>query len=368
MSYHASQCLAAVLTIRAAADGAIEVEAAPEAGAQPFAHGRLTAAEPPVDAGVSTDPVPGLGTPTATTPLPGATTQYGAAGFGSLWLPIEDAGEVVRVDASSGEITARIPVGNPGAVELRSDPHGVAVDDAGVWVTAAADSTLEFIDPATDSVTRTIAIGAPGYAIAIDGNLAWVTSFQDSLLVEVDLEAGRVLGTVEVASPTGVALGRDAVWVVEHRANTVVRVDPATRRIIDRAEIAQGGPNALCGYCVENLVVAADAVWTADNHGRSVTRIDPRPGSVAATVALPLRVWAVAEGGGRVWASQFDGDDTGDRVVDPAEWKLAEIDPATGRPTLFDVPSQGVFVTQGAVWVFVPGRRGDLLTRIALDP
>ena len=106
--------------------------------------------------------------------------------------------------------------------------HAVAVDGDGVWVTSTADSTLAFIDPATDTVTRRIDVGARPYALAIDGDRAWVTSFEDSRLVEVDLEAGGVLGTVEVASPTGVALGRDGVWVVRHRDNIVVRVDPAT--------------------------------------------------------------------------------------------------------------------------------------------
>ena len=48
--------------------------------------------------------VAGLGRTTASTALGGATTQYAVAADGSVWFPLEDRGQVARVDAASGEI------------------------------------------------------------------------------------------------------------------------------------------------------------------------------------------------------------------------------------------------------------------------
>ena len=209
--------------------------------------------------------------------LGGATTQYAAAADGSVWFPLEDRGQVARVDAASGEIQALIEVGDPSAVPSTSmsDPHGVAAGEAGVWVANAAGRSVGRIDPATNTVAESIPLSVVPYVLALDGETLWVTSFNDDRVVRVDLKSGEVIADISVPKPTGIAIGFDGVWVVEHRDDTIARIDPDTNEVVKEIAVGERGPNDLCGKCIENVVVGDDAVWTANNEGRSVSRIDP---------------------------------------------------------------------------------------------
>ena len=127
------------------------------------------------------------------------------------------------------------------------------------------------IDPATDTEVRRIELDVAPYAIAIDGRQAWVASFEDSAVVLVDLDAGKRVASVTVASPSGIAVspGGDAVWVVEHRADRVLRLEPTRLEVAATIEYGGPGPNDVCGYCIENVIYAEGAAWTADNHRRT---------------------------------------------------------------------------------------------------
>jgi hypothetical protein len=366
MTWHPWQCLATVLLVLPPTGDAIDVKALMPGESSAFASGRLTRVAPAAD--VTPPPsIPGLGRPTIVVRPGGTTTQYGAAGFGSIWVPLDDLGEVARLDAATGAVLARIPVGDPSLGERHADPHGLAVSDDGVWVTSAAGLAIELIDPGANAVIRTVPLGVAPYALAVDAARAWVTSFDDDQVLAVDLETGKVTARAPVAAPTGIAVAGDSVWVVAHRTNTVERLDAASLEARDRVEIESGGTHPVCGFCVENIVAAEGSLWTADNHRRTVTRIDAESGRVTATIRLPMRVWGVAAGSGRIWAGQFSAD-ADDRPTDPDTWKLAEIDPVTGAVTIHHVPAFAPLAADGAVWLVTPGRRGDRLTRVQLDP
>ena len=77
---------------------------------------------------------------------------------------------------------------------------------------------------------------------------------------------------------------------------------------------------------------------------------------------MPLDVWAVAAGGSRIWASQYDpGADTG-------TWMTASIDPATGTIETYPLPAQSVAWADDILWAAEPARRSDILTGVAVDP
>jgi DNA-binding beta-propeller fold protein YncE len=120
--------------------------------------------------------------------------------------------------------------------------------------------------------------------------------------------------------------------------------------------------------CVENVVVGSEAVWTSNNEGRSVSRIDPESNEVTATIDLPLRPWQVTTGGGSIWASQFEGGPNGSFLNQPT-WAVARIDEGTNKATSYPVPGAlGVTWAGDALWVTEPGRRGDSLARLEVDP
>lgn len=364
MTYNAPQCLETSLLVKPAPDGTLVVEEYPDLAQPPCCTGTMQQVDP--DGRPSPLPMPspiaGLGTPTAVIDLRGTVTQYPAEAFGSLWMPLDQSGEIARIDLATGVITARVRVGDPAATELGSDPHGAAASDDGVWIASAAEDAIVLIDPATDAISRRIAIGVAPYTLAIDGERAWAVSFEDDAVVLVDLARGQVVATASVAKPTGVAVGAGGLWVVEHRADRVVHLDPDTLATVATIDYEGPGPNDVCGFCVENIIVADGSVWTADNYRRSVTRIDPRSDRITARIAFPMEVWAVAAGGGRIWAGQKDEDEPTDT------WQVAAIDPATNEAVTYAVPALSVAWAGAALWTAVPDRRGDTLTRIEIAP
>ena len=366
--YRPWMCFESAFEVRSTADGGLEIEQLGGDGEVccrgTLAHiGETLPAAPAADLG----DVEGLGRTTASTALGGATTQYPAVAEGSVWFPLEDRGQVARVDAASGEIQALIDIGDPSAVQdLPSDPHSVAAGDAGIWVTNAAERSVGRIDPATNTVAESIPLQVVPYALALDGGALWVTSFLDDRVVRVDLESGEVVADIDVPKPTGIAIGFDGVWVVNHRDDTIARIDPGTNKVIEEIELGERGPNDLCGMCVENVVVGDDAVWTANNEGRSVSRIDPKSNKVTATIDLPLRAWAVSAGGGSIWAGQFEEGPNGG-FGDLSSWAVARIDQKTNEVTSYPVPAMSVSWGTDALWTVVPGRRGDSVVRLEVD-
>ena len=363
--YRPWMCMAAAFEVHATADGSLEIEQIVGEG-EVCCQGTLAylGATLPAAPAPELGSVEGLGRTTAGNALGGTTTQYAAAADGSLWFPLDNSGQVARINAATAEIQALIDVGDPSAVEyLMSDPHGVAAGEAGVWVANAAGHSVGQIDPATNTIVESIALSVVPYVLALDGATLWVTSFLDDRVVRVDLETGKVVADISVPKPTGIAIGFDAVWVVEHRDDTIARIDPATNEVVEEITLGKRGPNDLCGKCVENVVVGDDALWTSNNEGRSVSRIDPKSNEVTATIDLPLRVWAVTAGGGSIWASQFEEAPNGGY----GDMSVARIDQATGEATSYPVPAFSVTWGADALWTVVPGRRGNSIVRLELD-
>ena len=58
-------------------------------------------------------------------------------------------------------------------MSVGSGPAGIAITPAAVWVANSLDLTVSKIDPATDSVTRTVGVGdgPSGIVAARDGTM-----------------------------------------------------------------------------------------------------------------------------------------------------------------------------------------------------
>ncbi len=94
-----------------------------------------------------------------------------------LWVPAPTTGEIVRVDVGSGQVTARVPVGEPGAELV------LAERDNGVVVVDRESSRVVLVDPALQEIVREVR--------ALDGETA---------LIDIGLEA------IALGSPTELAI------------------------------------------------------------------------------------------------------------------------------------------------------------------
>ena len=201
---------------------------------------------------------------------------------------------------------------------------------------------------------RALSLGLLLLAVAVGAaTLAWVLVRDEApvaaappALVVVDPSSNRVVASIAVGSRPVTVTGLDgSVWVGDAQDGTVTEVDTATRRVVK--VVGVGSP-------VVDLSAGVGGVWGATGGFGEVVRIDPELGAVAARGMLgdpddPIvpTVSAIGVGDGRVWIGAFDG--------------LAEIDPSSagvvrevdlGRSNAFQVAVGG-----GAVWAAMVASR-----------
>ena len=168
-----------------------------------------------------------------------------------------------RTASSTSTGVTVVPIGVPSASSVAHAAFGA------VWVlTQGNTSTLQRIDPATNTVTGVVDLG---YGES-GGN---------------DLYAG------------GVADADGSLWVSEYFYNQVLRVDPRRLAVVGRVDV---------GRSPTDVLGVGDSLFVADSHAAAVTRIDARTGRVVATIAVGDRTnfdggpVHLTYSGGLVWA------------------------------------------------------------------
>jgi YVTN family beta-propeller protein len=148
-----------------------------------------------------------------------------AVGAGAVWALAGSA--VERINPASASIVASIPIaGGTGPT-----PNALAVGRGAVWVAnivvppprdvlghelfrRAVPGTVSRIDPRTNAVAATIAVGRYSDAIAVGAGAVWVANRDDGTLSRIDPKTNSVVATIHVGGrPEGVAVGAGAVWV-----------------------------------------------------------------------------------------------------------------------------------------------------------
>jgi YVTN family beta-propeller protein len=149
-----------------------------------------------------------------------------ALGEGALW--VIGSADIVRIDPSTGEIVARIPIAqNP--TGAAPNPTALAVGEGAVWVASRAltftstyiksqvpirRGTVSRIDPRTNAVVATIPVGADPFGIAVGEGSVWVANRRGFSISRIDPRTNKVVAAIPVGNrPQGVAAGAGAVWV-----------------------------------------------------------------------------------------------------------------------------------------------------------
>lgn len=155
------------------------------------------------------------------------------AGFGSLWTVDCPTSSLLRVDPSSGAITARIPL--PGTAP---DGEGLlAIDPNAVWIPAtpknSVSSQLVRVDPSTNAVVATVTLPADSSGAAAGFGAIWVTSAKTGSVYRIDPTTNAVAATVKVhGSPRFIASGAGGVWSLNQADGSVSHISPTTNRVV----------------------------------------------------------------------------------------------------------------------------------------
>jgi YVTN family beta-propeller protein len=223
-----------------------------------------------------------------------------SVGPGDLGMAGEDA--VTRIDLASGRTVATITV--------RRAPLDLAATPRAVWVTNAGGGgdSVARIDPQTNRLAgRPIRTGASPQSLAIGGGSLWVANHDARTVTRIDQATGKVVADIAVPSePHRVAWGAGAAWVGNWHDNSVSRIDPATNQVV-------GSPIPIGFHHAGNLVVGAGGVWVTSDYRANaaaedvvVVRIDPQSNRAVETIAVGGHPIDVAATGGAVWVSVAD--------------------------------------------------------------
>jgi DNA-binding beta-propeller fold protein YncE len=220
----------------------------------------------------------------------------------------------------------------------------LVLDDDHAWVTN--EGRIEQLAPDDSVPIATVQIGEPCGAMAIGFRALWVVNCRTKTLVRVDLSTARVVAEIPtgVADPSGelsVATGAGSVWLLTDSTGVLSRIDPATNRVSARIPVQPHSYAAVFGF--GSVWISTTGRPGAQDEGW-VQRIDPATNRVVGTIVVGPAPRFLAAGEGGVWTLN-QGDGTVSRI-DPATNTLAATIPTA-------VPGFGGDIATGAgrVWV-----------------
>jgi DNA-binding beta-propeller fold protein YncE len=229
----------------------------------------------------------------------------------------------VRIDPATNSVSAVVDVG--------AGPSATAVGGRrSVWVyNHEYPGSVSEIDAATMEVLQTTTVTAwptkldafAGPVLAADRGGAWLIGADRSgrsLLTRIPTGGRGKREYVLDRDPSAVATGYGAVWVVAagERDNQVLRIDPATGEVTRRTRFRASSP-------IDGLAVGLGGVWVVASSTATLYRVDPRSGRVLAETDLGERATRPVVVLGSIWVSLSDGG--GDAViVDPTTTLISE--------------------------------------------
>jgi len=299
----------------------------------------------PVKTGVKTPgvqiPIASL-KPDAVFPVPGAP-DWMAVGE-SVWVSNKPKNSVARLDPTSNKVAGTIAVGNKPC-------SGLAIGFDSLWVPNCGDHSLSRVDLKTGKVTATVpmGIGDSEGGLATGAGSVWMMTDASGTLARIDPADNKVVAEIYV--PRGsftVAFGEGAVWVTGTESNVVTRVDPVSNLVIETIPV---------GKRPRFLAVGEGAVWTLNQGDGTVSRIDPKTNKVTATieVGVPGEGGDIDAGEGSVWVTSFGFPIS---RIDPASNKVVQQFTGEGGDAI-RVGLGSVWLTNlkaGAVWRIDPKR------------
>ena len=141
-----------------------------------------------------------------------------------------------------------------------------------------------------------------GVVLALTGGSEAVTVLANSVAV-LDPTTGRITADVPIGGqPVAMTLGGGSLWVANADDQTVIRINPKTRKVEDTI----GG----LGNNLSDLAFAFGSLWVAGGNDGTLMRIDPRDRGIRqvdlalARGAVPQPVFLVATGAGSVWITR----------------------------------------------------------------
>jgi streptogramin lyase len=223
-------------------------------------------------------------------------------GADRVWTTYHIDSLVTLVDARSGKIAHTVTI---------PDACGVGATTSQVWVTSPSAGQIYRLDPATGAIRFKRAVDGSPFVVTPAGGLVYASGEGGGGWLEaIDPADGHSVGKRQVPDVElvdVVALGFDSLWVTGRTSTKLYRLDPRSLDI--RATIEIGDEPS-------GVAVGRDAVWVAQLGGR-LTRVDPATNAPTGRWSMPFTflAWPTVAFG-RLWLTSLD--DNALISIDPA--------------------------------------------------
>lgn len=212
---------------------------------------------------------------------------------GAVWVANAGEGTVWKIDLRSGRRIAQVKVGDAAR-------YGKACEARNIHRVPHGSFDIRMCD-----LPRGMALASSGL---------WVIANDRNALLRVDPASARVVNDI----PIGVAgwyvtVADDAVWVSDFDNDTLVRVDPRSNRVVATISGLPHGPT--------QMVVTPEGLWVACSRADVVARLDPATNHLAATVAVGHTPLPIVAAFGSVWVRNENAEHDG---------TVSRIDPVSG--------------------------------------
>ena len=246
--------------------------------------------------------------------LPGAAATEGDR----LWIAGYAAGRLYRVSGTQRLDVLAIPIANPHLLQPACEPGTVH------------DAPMGSFLPRRCDLPSGVAVGAGS---------VWIGRNDRQAVLRLDPASGRVIATIPVGFHVfNLAADPTSVWVVSFEDDMVARIDATTNAVTLRRSML---------HAPSGVLINDGSVWISRSGNATVVRLDAITGAQEAEIAVGRRPFPVAAGNGAIWV-RCEQDSTVSRI-DPSTNRLVATIPVDPFYGLDGVDS--MVASAGGVWI-----------------
>jgi DNA-binding SARP family transcriptional activator len=215
-----------------------------------------------------------------------------------------------------------------------------------------AGNSVVGINAITGAVLGEIPLGGRPSGLAVGLGSVWVGNVDDETLLRVDPHSRRIVETIGLgAAPTELAVGGGSVWVLSVEANAVLQVDPSINHVVATIPFPPIEPFAGASQ-ITQITFTRGALWLRAWPPPVLMRIDPGTHSVA---IVRHDVMRISSNGRSLWAVLGIEANRVQRLYPPGD--VIDLDRVGAIPGLW-----GLAGDERALWVT---SRGGVVPRWA---
>jgi hypothetical protein len=210
------------------------------------------------------------------------------------------------------------------------------------------------IDPATNRATRVARMDRAISTFAVGFGSIWGTNYDGGRVDRHDLASGELVAEIRTGpGPDGITVHDGSVWVVNHGADWLSRIDPESG---EATQIRLG----TAGRAMAGVVPAWDLIWVTGPFARALLGIDPSTDELVKTVPVPMYPCSVGYVVDRLWVGACGGTEGLPQYPNEAAGAVVErdADAGAGLEGIWCMTEVG-----GQLWAMV-----DPTIYVALDP